>query len=540
MTFRKGESGNIKGRPPKKLAEVLPDSGAMLIHKMPGKHSAYEPMRQAVREDSATKESRDDSWMNFMTQMGTSGDKRTYAFMSPDVVTDDQARNLWLGDWICRKVIEDVPKAAFRRDFDLNLEDKGQAEDVKNALDDLGLSEKFVRAAEYERAYGGSALFPVTDDIGMLQEELDENNVNTVKAFHVLEPRELTPVTWYQDLGSPKFGQPELWRFMPMSSGMSMSQTCYIHESRLIIFPGRHITRQYQSYQRPGWGYSKLCGIHPIVRDFGSAWGSVTTLLQDFAQGVLNLKDYRTLSKDAEGRKIIKHRVAMLDQMRSSMRMMILDEGDKFSRETTPMGGLSDILHDFALLVSAAADEPVTVMFGMAPAGLNATGNNDVRGWYDTISSFREHHYAPRLKRAVKLYMASKDGVTKGKVPKSWSTKFPPLWEPSEKEVAETRLIVAQADKIYAVDIGSASPDDIAISRWEGDTYSPEMTIDWAAREAQKKAEEKMAKEAAARDALALQLHIDPNAPTDPNAPVPPPGEEKKPPAPPAEEAKAA
>lgn len=472
---------------------------------------------------------RGDSWMNFLTALGTQRDKRTSTFFAPDIVTDTEALHLWRGDDICKRIIEAVPNTAFRRGIMLNVQDKDLAEKIQRGLQKVQLVERFIKAAQNENAYGGGALYPITGDIGDLEEPLDENSIQSVSAFHVLEPRELTPVSYYTDLTDPKFGQPEVWRLIPLNSGVMGMAMTYIHESRLITFPGRRVSRQLQSYQRPGWGDSQLSGVYAIVRDFGSAWGHAAALLQDFSQGVLSMDGYADLMNQKDGEAIVRARLSMLDQMRSTMRMMIVDKGDTFSRQTTPMGGLSDLLHDFALRIAAAAEQPVTVLFGMAPAGLNATGDNDVRGWYDSVEARREHHYRPRLEHAIRLFMLGQDSPCAGVEPEVWSADFPPLWTPTEKEQADTRLAIAQTDKIYAIDIAACTPDDVAESRWKGDTFSAEMVIDWNAREAQKKVEEAMAKEALAQEqakteAIKANGGIDPNDPTGGGQPPPVPG----------------
>lgn len=510
MTFKPGESGNVKGRPPKSSPGRQPPSSETLA---------------AVGRLTE----RFDSWTNFVTAMGTGRDKRTHSWFSTDVVTDTEAMNLWRGDDICKRAIEAVPKTAFRRGFTLKVQDKELAEKTQAALEDLEIVEHFVKAGQYENAYGGAALFPVfenaTDD---LEEPLDlaAGNLGRLVAFHLLEPRELWPKQWYTSISDKKFRQPSLWNLVPINSGGGgygvMMQP--IHESRLIIFPGRRMSSQYQAYQRPGWGDTCLTGIYPIIRDFGSAWGHVAALLQDFAQAVLSLKDYAALMKEDGGEAIVKARLRLMDEMRSTMRMMVMDKEDTFSRQQTPMTGLSDLLHDFALRIAAAVEQPVTVLFGMAPAGLNATGDNDIRGWYDGVAAHREHNYKRKLEAAIRLYFLSNESASGGKEPDMWSTEFPPLWEPTEKERADTRLAIAQADQIYAVQIQACTSEDVAESRWKGDTFSAEMTIDWDARAKQQAAEEKMAKEAQAHELELAKAQAGGDGPVPPEggAPVPP------------------
>ncbi len=64
----------------------------------------------------------------------------------------------------------------------------------------------------------------------------------------------------------------------------------------------------------------------------------------------------------------------------------MLDKKDSFTRVQTPLTNLSDILDRFATRLAAAADMPVTLLMGMSPAGLNATGESDRAFFYDRVS----------------------------------------------------------------------------------------------------------------------------------------------------------
>lgn len=504
MTFKPGQSGNVKGRTPKAVA------AAQMSQEM---------------------QARNDSWMNHVTALGTSRDKRTHSYYAADVVTDIEALSLWRSEDMCRRVIEAEVNEAFRRGVKLNVGDQELGEEIQGELEELKFTETFVRAAHYENAFGGAAIYGVMNDTDAVDQPLNEDGITKLSAFHIFEPRELWPSSWYTDVQSPKFGTPETWRLIPVGAhNMIGAQMLTIHESRLIIFPGKRISRQILPGQRSGWGDSKLSGVYATIRDFGSVWGSAANILEDFAQAVLKMDGYAELMKTTDGEAIVKSRLRMLDMMRSSIRAMIVDKGDDFVRTVTPVSGLAELLQEFAQRIAAAADMPVTVMMGMAPAGLNATGDNDMRSWYDKVGARREHHYKCRYEQGVRWKMLAKDSVTQGKEPKVWDVGFPPLWEPTELETATTRKLIAETDKINIIDCGIYTADDAANSHYRGDTFSADIKIDWKERDAQKKVEEAMAKEAQARE---LELHnakvaavADPNAvvtpaPNDGSAPPP-------------------
>lgn len=448
------------------------------------------------------KSERRDGWINSASGHGTSRDRRTLSRFGANVVTDLEAIALWRSDWLAAKIVEHLPNEAFRRGFEIKIDGKSgkkTAEELGAAVEDLGLLEAVTMAAQYARAYGGAAILPVLSGaVGDLADPLDETGILNVDALHVLEPRELHPIDWYTDVRSPKWRQPSRYRLMPLH-GARASSTSWVevHESRLLILQGVKVTSEVQPGQRQGWGDSVLSRVREVIADHGLTWGSVSTILHEFSQGVLSLEGLaEILADDENGEVLMARRLRAIDMAKSSLRSMVIDSKDSFTRATTPLSGLPETLVQLAHLVAAAADMPATILLGTSPAGLNATGESDTRAWYDRVAGIRQARYHRLVERLLRMIMLSTSGPTSGVEPDVWSVEWRPMWAPSGKEVAEERKTVAETDKLY-VEMGSASPDDIARSRWGGDTYSAEMSIDWAARKRQQEADELRAAELA-------------------------------------------
>lgn len=442
------------------------------------------------------KRERRDGWINTASGHGTARDRRTLTHYGVDIVTDIEALQLWRSEFLAARIIEALPEEAFRRGWHLKLEDKALAEEVCALAEDLEVDDVLVRAAQYERAYGGAAIFPVLSGaLGELSQPLNPGAIASVDALHVFEPQELQPVTYYPSINQRDFGKPETYRLVPLTSGRTGSLRMeIIHATRLVIFPGTRVSRQTQPGQREGWGDSCLSRPNSVLRDDGLAWASAATLLHVFGQGILEMEGLAELLAQSDGLEQFDRRMAAMDMAASTLRTMVIDAKDRFSRTSGTLTGLSDVLSQFSQRMAAAAEMPVTVLMGMSPAGLNATGDNDTRSWYATVEKRRNSRYRPRLAQLLRLCMLATTGPTKGKEPKVWSAEFNALWTPSEKETAETRKLDAERAAIL-IDNEIASADDVAKSFYGGDTYSPEIVIDWAARLAQKKIDEERAEE---------------------------------------------
>lgn len=406
-------------------------------------------------------------------------DKRLQVGHAMDLVNDSEAMDLWRGNDVASRVVETIPNESFRQGFEIKAGDKELSEDVTAQAEELNVTAAFLKATKYERAYGGSAIFPVINDSqANLALPLNLKQIAAIDHLLVFEPRELQPIDYYNSPTDKKFGEPKTYRVIPTTLGGSPSSMFNIHESRLIIFPGIRASRIQTNGN--GWGDSVLNRVRQILGDYGIAWSAVAVLLHEFSHASFKIKGLSTLlANDRDD--VIQTRIRAAQLSRSTINATLMDSEEEYERKQTPVNGLAELLASFATRLAAAADMPVTLLMGQSPAGLNATGESDVRFFYDRVNAKRTLEYLPKLEQMVKLMLLANGGPTKGKEPDVWSVKFNPLWQPSEKEVAETRKVVADTDAVL-ITSGMASPEELALSRFGGDKYSMETVIDFDER----------------------------------------------------------
>lgn len=427
---------------------------------------------------------RADTYTNVASGVGVAlRDKRRAGGYAVECILDLEARDWWRGSDVAARVIEMIPDEEVREGFEVKVADadKDAVESVEARIEELDLSAAWVRARCYERAYGGAAIWPVVNDgASDLSQPLDPRQVDRVRGLVVLEALELQPRTWYGDATSLDFGRPETyWMQRHAEAGVTQVRVP-IHESRLVLFPGRRVTQAAVPGARPGWGDSELQRVAPIVRDFDAAYSATAALMSDFAQGVFKIGGLDELVRhDSEG--AVK-RLLSMDYQRSALRAVVIDDKDDFSRTSTPVSGLPELLDRHAQRLSAATGIPVTRLMGKSPAGLQATGDADDRAFYDLIASGQRSRQR-QVERLVWFVLVENAGPFKGQEPDAWCVEWRPLWQASDKEEAERRYLVAQADEIY-VKSGVLSPDEVAEQRFGGDRYSAETHVDAAARAA--------------------------------------------------------
>lgn len=465
-----------------------------------------------------------DGWINAITGMGIWGrDKTRHTKFEVCPVDVETALALWRGDPIGARFVETIPNEALRQGFEVCIGDadvdatapasaagkpkppaplgkkdrqdaateaKPLQETIAKRLDDLGAATAIKEAMCYERAYGGGAILIGANDFTTdLRQPLDMSKVRSLDWLTPLEARELVPLYYYNNPRAPKFGQPAIYQLVPYVMGASVDdyypEITEIHESRLIVFPGVRVSRRAMSTGFMGWGDSIFTRVLQALTDWNSAGQGASVLLSDFAQAIYKIKNLpELLAQETAGSTAgtLSDRMQIVDMMRSLVRAIIVDaDGEDFERKSTPMTGYPETLDRLSQRLAAAGDMPLTLLLGISPAGLTATGDSDIRFFYDRVGSVRNLRVAPALRRLVEIEL-----VTLGCDPATvnHSIRFPALWQPTDKESAEARFIQAQADQIY-LNLDVVSPEEIAQSRFGGDQFSFETRIDFDARAAQ-------------------------------------------------------
>lgn len=434
-----------------------------------------------------TLEAREDGWSNVSSGIGILGkDKRLGGKFDLNLVTQEDAEFIWRGDDIAARCVETLPDEMLREGFGFTAEDdKDAVEAVDEAHRDLGTLEVLRTALRFDRAFGGGGILIGADD-GQTNWELPlkEDRIKSLKWMTVYSPRELQPVSYYSDPLAPRYGDIAVYRLVPLYNPPgAMPGNIQVHESRVIRFNGIETTRRAMLTNiQPGWGDSIFTRIGQIIQDFQNAWAGAGIILQDFSVATLKIKGLAKVIASAKDDTSIAKRASMIELCRSIARVVIVDaDGEEYKRETTTVAGLGDLLDKMALRMAAAASMPVSLLMGQSPAGLNATGDADIRWFYDQIAAMQRRKITPALKRLTKLMFLAKDGPTKGVEPENWDVRYPALWQLTELEKVDVHLKQAQADALMVTN-QVTTPEEIGESRYGGDAYSIDTHIDMELR----------------------------------------------------------
>ncbi len=431
-------------------------------------------------------EARFDAWENPLTGFGTTRDKTTYTkFGAFERLADVDLSNLYHGDDMAARMVDIVPQEMFRKGFTVDLGDPDLNTWINEKLDNLDAPKRFCDAIRWARLFGGSALLIGADDGQDASLPLDPDRVEAVRYLYTIDRRLLWPVSYYTEAGHPKLGEPETYMVSPIiQGGASSASVSVVHESRLIIFRGAP-TGNIERLAWAHWDISVLQRPHEILRQFNTGWKAVEIMLTDGNQAIFKMTGLAE-SIGSEGSDYVQKRMNVIEMYRSVLRALVIDADseESYERAGVSFGSVPETLDKFMLRLAAAVQIPVTILMGQSPAGMSATGDSDFRWFYDRIESEQTTECTPKLRRLVRMILATEEppkDIDAAKL--TINVIWPPLWTETPSAEATRRLSIAQADAAYLT-AGVYLPEEVALSRARPDGFNAEMQISEEGRKA--------------------------------------------------------
>jgi phage-related protein (TIGR01555 family) len=446
-----------------------------------------------------------DGWANFLTGVNASTrDKRQASIIAlPQVFFQQDLEHFFRGNDLARRICTLPALDMTRKGYELDIDDSDS--DVKKGIHQykkkLGWFQELFRLCVFSRLYGRCYVLVGVDDGQAQDQPVNFDNIRSIKYINVIDPWGLRVKDLQRDPMAPDFGQPETFYVnitspagtSPVKSQLETTAEygTIVHASRVLWLDGSLMTPFQARFSGANINTSNLAWIpdsvfvalYSVIRDYDASWDSSAILLQDFAQAVYKIKGLGEMMA-ANGEQQVRDRMAIVDESRSVLRAMLLDaEFEDFERKATPITGLPEMMDRWLQRVSAAAEIPIPLLFGSPTGGLNASDDGAYEGYYNLIQAKQQSDLEPVIRKFTKLVMNAQDcEATGGTEPESWTVCFEELWQLSAAEAATMRKTQAETDAIYITN-QVVTPNEVAVSRFGGDKYSTDTTIDVDAHE---------------------------------------------------------
>lgn len=307
-----------------------------------------------------------------------------------------------------------------------------------NYLRRLRAKKIFSEALKWSKVYGGCLIVMIVDDgVIDLKEPVNENRIKGITKLKVF-PRGL--VEAQPSLGFT-YNEPDYYSVTPINGGTPF----VVHESRCLRFDGDQLPPSL-SNDNQGWGDSIYESRQQHLDMLDMSLNNSSAIIADFVQTIFKMDGLGTILSQKDGDKKVRQRFRLINYMRQVLKMQVIDGKEDYHKVSSNVSGLGDLLTKFMMSLSATTRIPMAYLFGMSPAGMNSTGEHDMRNFYATIKAAQEEHILPPLERLLYLVTKSKD--FRGKALEEYDITFKPLKQLSEKEQAEVQKIIADVDNI--------------------------------------------------------------------------------------------
>jgi len=415
-----------------------------------------------------------DGLANLVSNLGTQKDKASATTWYVRPHTPEEFERMYRSGWLGRKII-DIPVDDMTRRWRTYTGDEKFVEAFEAQEKRFNLASRVAAGKRWGRLYGSAAIIVgVNTRLGEPSEPLDVTRMRRgdLSYLHVEVGARLYIDTWEADIASPLFGQPRTYVYRPVVRGgaSALGQEVKIHASRVIPFDGVPLPPIFAQTTQ-SWGDSIFTAIEDTLNTSGTVSAVIASLLHEAKVDVIKADLAGIGTEEGEAR--ILRRFGLASLLKSINNTLLLGPEEDYQQRTYNFAGLSDIHIRAMQEISGAADIPVTRLLGQAPAGLQSTGESDLRNYYDAISAKQESDFRPALERLDAILCAD-GGIT---IPDGAFFSFNSLWQETPEQKAKTFYTLAQGVKLIS-DAGVVPEEPLSkgvVSRLVEDGHFPAL-----------------------------------------------------------------
>lgn len=316
--------------------------------------------------------------------------------------------------WLAKKIIdmpaEDMTRAWYSLTCSISPEELSALRRLEARH---SVRNEITNAIKWARLYGGSlALMVIRGEEDRLSEPLDLDTL-TPGCFQGLlvvdKVQGITPSLELEtDLDDPDFGLP---LYYDISADLGDQTFVRVHHSRVLRFIGRELP--YMEMQRESyWGSSELEHIWDELQKRSATSANIAQLVFQANITTLKMSDFgetMALGTPNQRRRILEA-IEEQNRLRTSFGLQVLSAEDSVENHPYTFSGLSDVYELFMMDISGASEIPATRLFGRSPQGMNATGESDLKIYYEKIGQLQETYLRPALEKLIPVLEISAFG----------------------------------------------------------------------------------------------------------------------------------
>lgn len=352
-----------------------------------------------------------DGLQNVLAQLGMGGDKAAHTGYVLSTIDDNQLESAYRNSWIARKLV-DLPVDDALRQWRKWNADAETVRRIEKIEEESGLYKKLEQALKSARLFGGAALFIGT-------------NVNALN-----QPLKLTEELKYLKVLDKKVirrKNSNLTRALEDDAEQILTiDGVDVHISRLVMLHGAYAPRSTDLF-----GDSALMSAWDAIRNADGTNANVAALVYEAKIDVFKIPHLMDSLGDPGYEASLMRRLSLANHGKSVTNALLMDTEEEHEQKSANFGGLRELLLSFYQIAAGACDIPMTRLLGASAGGLNSTGDNDVRDYYDKVRAHQENDIRPAMYLLDKLIAANAGAGDE--VDYDWCS----LWQWSDAEKAE-------------------------------------------------------------------------------------------------------
>ena len=370
-----------------------------------------------------------DSFQNFAARLGfgtgNQNDAAGYGFdfLSRNrIKLEAMYRSSWIVGQAVDVVAEDMTRAGVMITGKIPPDDISA---LNKAIQTLAVWDALCDNIKWGRLYGGAIAVMLIDG-QKTDSPLDTDRIalGQFKGLLILDRWQVMPsltdlVTEY----GPDIGMPKYYDVVTQAAGLSNQR---IHYSRIVRIDG--VTLPYwQRIAENLWGQSVIERLLDRLVAFDSATTGAAQLVHKAHLRIYKVEKLRDIiAAGGKAYEALLQQIQSIRQFQSNEGLTLADSRDTFETHQYSFSGLGDLMLQFGQQLSGALQIPLVRLFGQSPAGLNSTGESDLRMYYDNIQTQQERRLRTPLDRMFKVLSWS---VLGKELPDDFGFEFTPLWQ---------------------------------------------------------------------------------------------------------------
>lgn len=343
-------------------------------------------------------------------------------------------RGSWLGSIAVDIVADDMTRAGIEIDSEMAPDD---ADTLRKTETELNLWGCLNETIKWARLYGGAIMVMLIEGQDMETPlRIETVGKGQLKGFMVLD-RWMVDAQMTELVGElgPHVGKP---KFYMINSDAPALRRQRVHYSRVVRIEGMDLP-YWQRVQEQLWGLSVFERIYDRMVALDSATQGAAQLVYKSFLRTFKMKGLADLlaaggAGPDSGIAVVARRMDALRRNQSNEGISVVDSEDDIEvQSASGYTGITDVILQFIQQISGTLQIPLVRMLGQSPAGLNSSGESDLRTYYDGINQQQERVLRNPLSIVYKV-MAMSLGL---KLERKWNFRFRPLWQLDESQKSE-------------------------------------------------------------------------------------------------------